>query len=98
MSEAAGGPPGAGADVSPQHRPPQVPTRPGRSMFEPSIVRRAALEAFVKLDPRRMVRVPVMFLVEVGSVITTVQLIADPSLFAGLITAWLWGYVLFRDF
>jgi K+-transporting ATPase ATPase B chain len=98
MSEAAGGPPGAVADVYPEHRAPKVRTRPGRSMFEPSIVRRAALEAFVKLDPRRMVRVPVMFLVEVGSVITTVQLIADPSLFAGLITAWLWATVLFANF
>jgi potassium-transporting ATPase ATP-binding subunit len=67
-------------------------------MFEPSIVRRAALDAFVKLDPRRMVRVPVMFLVEVGSIITTVQFVVDPSLFAGLITLWLWATVLFANF
>ena len=67
-------------------------------MFEPSLLRRAAVEAFAKLDPRTMVRIPVMFVVEVGSVITSVEFIARPSLFVGLITAWLWATVLFANF
>ena len=40
------------------------------AMFEPAIARRAVAQAFVKLDPRVMIRVPVMFLVEIGSVRT----------------------------
>ena len=51
-------------------RPPKVRTRPATSLFEPSILRRAVREAFVKLDPRKMVHIPVMFVVEIGSVIT----------------------------
>ena len=52
----------------------------------------------VKLDPRRMARNPVMFLVEVGSVLVTALAVADPSLFAWLIAAWLCFTVLFANF
>ena len=45
-----------------------------------------------------MIRVPVMFLVEVGSVITTVDFIGRPSVFVGLVAAWLWATVLFANF
>ncbi|HEY5395479.1 MAG TPA: potassium-transporting ATPase subunit B, partial [Trebonia sp.] len=45
-----------------------------------------------------MVRIPVMFLVEVGSVITTVDFIGHPSVFVGLVAAWLWATVLFANF
>ena len=82
----------------PETRPPKVRTRPASSLFEPSILRRAVRAAFVKLDPRTMIRVPVMFVVEIGSVITAVQFYAQPSLFVGLITAWLWATVLFANF
>jgi len=82
----------------PETRPPKVRTRPGTSMFERSILRRALGEAFVKLDPRHMVRNPVMFVVEIGSVVTTVQFAASPSVFVGLITFWLWATVLFANF
>ena len=50
-----------------------------------------------KLDPRAMVRNPVMFVVEAGSVLTTASLATDPSLFGGLVTAWLWLTVLFAN-
>src|SRR5205823_14082456 len=43
-----------------------------RPLFDPPIVRRAIVDAFKKLDPRRQVRNPVMFTVLVGSVLTTV--------------------------
>jgi potassium-transporting ATPase ATP-binding subunit len=84
--------------VATQTRPPRTRTRPGSSLFEPSIMRRALGEAFVKLDPRTMIRNPVMFTVEIGSVVTTVEFIGRPNLFVGLVTLWLWATVLFANF
>ena len=52
----------------------------------------------MKLDPRNMVRSPVMFVVEIGSVVTTIQFLAHPGLFVGSITFWLWATVLFANF
>jgi K+-transporting ATPase ATPase B chain len=69
-----------------------------RSLFDREILGRAARDSVVKLDPRRMARNPVMFVVEVGSVLVTALAIADPSLFAWLIAAWLWFTVLFANF
>jgi K+-transporting ATPase ATPase B chain len=90
-----GTPPGeAGAPP----RPVKVRARPGAALLEPEILRRALLRAFVRLDPRLMVKIPVMFVVEIGSVITTVEFLARPDLFVGLITAWLWATVLFANF
>ena len=54
-------------------------------------------EALRKLDPRLMWRNPVMFVVLVGSVLTTVSAIAEPSAFAWWITVWLWLTVLFAN-
>ena len=80
-------------------RPPKARnTRPAQGLFEPAIARRAVVQAFVKLNPRVMIRIPVMFLVEVGSVITTVDFISRPGVFVGLVTAWLWATVLFANF
>jgi potassium-transporting ATPase ATP-binding subunit len=81
-----------------EDRPPKVRTRAASSMFEPAIMRRALGEAFVKLDPRTMIRNPVMFTVEIGSVITTVEFAARPDLFVGLVALWLWATVLFANF
>ena len=52
-----------------------------RPLFERAIVQRAALDAFGKLDPRRMLRNPVMFVVELGSLFTT--LLSGHALFSG---------------
>ncbi len=82
----------------PQTRPPKVRTRSTSSLFEPSILRRAAGQAFVKLDLRRMVHVPVMFVVEIGSVITTIEFFNRPDVFVGLVTLWLWATALFANF
>jgi K+-transporting ATPase ATPase B chain len=75
------------------------------SMFDGAILRRAVVESFVKLDPRTMARNPVMFVVEVGSVLTLIVFIRDfasssgqQNLFTGLVTAWLWFTVLFANF
>jgi K+-transporting ATPase ATPase B chain len=81
-----------------QNRPPKVRARPATSLLEPSILRRAVREAFIKLDPRKMVRIPVMFVVEIGSVITSIEFVARPSVFVGLVTLWLWATVLFANF
>jgi K+-transporting ATPase ATPase B chain len=67
-------------------------------MLDPAILRRALVEAFLKLDPRHLVRNPVMFVVEVGSLVTTVAFLVGPSLFVGSITLWLWATVLFANF
>jgi potassium-transporting ATPase ATP-binding subunit len=77
-------------------------TKPSRkSVWEVKIVQRALLDAFMKLNPRTMMRNPVMFVVEVGSVITTILLIRDPHQAFGFnlqITLWLWFTVVFANF
>jgi K+-transporting ATPase ATPase B chain len=79
-------------------RPPKVRFRAAAALFDPAILRRAAVAAVRKLDPRVMIRIPVMFVVEIGSVITTIEFIDRPSLFVGLVTLWLWATVLFANF
>jgi K+-transporting ATPase ATPase B chain len=69
-----------------------------RSLFDREILGRAAVDSVRKLDPRRMARNPVMFVVEVGSVFVTLLAVTDPSAFAWSIAAWLWFTVLFANF
>src|SRR5437868_7192304 len=72
-----------------------------KAVWEWRIVRRAIWDSFLKLKPRKMMGNPVMFVVEVGSVITTVLLLRAPraSFFFNLqITLWLWFTVLFANF
>ena len=68
------------------------------SLFAPALLRRAVGDSMRKLDPRVMARNPVMFVVEVGSVLTAVLFLRDRTLFAGLVAAWLWFTVLFANF
>ncbi|MDQ1567286.1 MAG: potassium-transporting ATPase ATP-binding subunit, partial [Actinomycetota bacterium] len=74
-------------------------------MFDPAILRRAVGDSFRKLDPRLMARNPVMFVVEIGSVLTTLLFLRDArtataadNVFVGLVAAWLWFTVLFANF
>jgi K+-transporting ATPase ATPase B chain len=71
-----------------------------KAIWEGKIVGRAIVDSFVKLDPRHMMGNPVMFVVEVGSVITTVLLVRGGGafLFNLQITLWLWFTVLFANF
>src|ERR1700748_110441 len=72
-----------------------------KSLWDPKIVRRAAIDSILKLNPRKMMGNPVMFVVEVGSVITTVLLLAHANLafkFNLQITLWLWFTVMFANF
>ncbi len=92
---------------APEPRAPKVRMKaPGsKSIFDPAIVKTATVGAIKKLNPRTMMRNPVMFIVEVGSVLTTYLFIRDFSdsdskqnAFAGLVAAWLWFTVLFANF
>ena len=67
------------------------------TLRDPALLSRAAVDSVRKLDPRRMARNPVMFVVEIGSVLVTILAITDPSVFAWLIAAWLWFTVLFAN-
>src|ERR1700730_643585 len=75
-----------------------------RSLWDTKIVRRALTDAFVKLSPRTMMKNPVMFVVEIGSVITSIYLLRDVLAHHGAlrfdlqITLWLWFTVLFANF
>ncbi|MFD5030158.1 potassium-transporting ATPase subunit KdpB [Streptomyces sp. NPDC058405] len=59
-------------------------------LLDPGQLVRSFPDALRKLDPRVMFRNPVMFVVEAGAVLTTLAAIKDPSVFAWVITAWLW--------
>ncbi len=76
-----------------------------RPMFDPPIVRRAAVEALLKLDPRQQIRNPVMFVVLVVSVLTTalgVEAVLGngeaPTGFIFGVAAWLWFTLIFANF
>jgi hypothetical protein len=73
--------------------------------YRREIYQRAIAESFIKLNPRLMVRNPVMFVVEVGSLLTTILWIQAllgqgeaPTSFIGVIVLWLWFTVLFANF
>ncbi len=84
------------------------------SIFDPTIIRRAIPDSFKKLDPRVQIKNPVMFVVEVGSVITTIEfvrlLFATPTatftrdqltaetIFVLAVAIWLWFTVVFANF
>src|SRR5271170_2807302 len=71
-----------------------------RAVWEWKIVQRAIVDALVKLNPQKMMGNPVMFVVEIGSVITTVLLFKGGTDFKFnlQITLWLWFTVLFANF
>ena len=74
------------------------------SIWDPALLRRAAGDAVRKLDPRIQFRKPVMFIVEAGSLVTTIIFAqelatgAGRPLFTGQVAAWLWFTVLFANF
>src|SRR3954469_14503486 len=80
------------------------PKNAPRALFEKSIVTRAMKDAFVKLDPRVVAKNPVMFVVEIGSAITSYFWLrglvthAADTLFVGQVSLWLWFTVVFANF
>ncbi|MFI2631778.1 potassium-transporting ATPase subunit KdpB [Streptomyces collinus] len=72
--------------------------RVGAGLFDPAQLVQSLPNAFRKLDPRVMIKSPVMFVVLVGSVVTTVLAVKDPGdWFGWSITAWLWLTVVFAN-
>ena len=86
----------APAPRAPQQRKPGgEPRRVGGGFLDPKMLWKSLPDALKKLDPRVMVKNPVMFVVEIGSVLTTWQAVVHPSVFAWVITVWLWLTVVF---
>src|SRR5215472_2470732 len=78
-----------------------------RSLFDPEIVRPAIWESFLKLAPQKVIKNPVMFVVEIGSVLTTLIWLRDlvaptptsqPLWFTSNVAFWLWFTVVFANF
>src|SRR6201997_2126136 len=79
---------------------PSTPTGPKRvqgGLLDPKMLLKATPDALRKLDPRTLWRNPVMFIVEVGAVWSTILAIISPSWFAWLIVVWLWLTVVFAN-
>jgi K+-transporting ATPase ATPase B chain len=70
------------------------------SIFDPKIIWPAIGDSFVKLDPRLMIKNPVMFVTMVGAAISTVDVFRSPgqTSFVAQIALWLWFTVLFANF
>ncbi len=100
-SDSASRPARIGSEVAKARSP-----RPSASIFDPAITRRALVDALKKLDPRAQMRNPVMFVVEIGSVITTIEFVRAVLVpaqrgqagFVFGVTVWLWFTVLFANF
>ena len=76
-----------------------------QSVFDAALLQGALLDSLKKLDPRTLWRNPVMFCVEIASVITLVTFVlsltganTEPAWFTGTVTAWLWLTVIFSTF
>ena len=75
-----------------------------KSLWDAKIIRRALIESFTKLNPRTMIKNPVMFVVEIGSIITSIYFFRDllshrhAIVFEVQIMLWLWFTVLFANF
>src|SRR5580698_9452963 len=75
-----------------------------RSLFDPEILGRATLESFKKLDPRWQYKYPVMFVCEIGALVTAFFFVRDlmsgrgPVGFDFAISIWLWFTVIFANF
>ncbi|WP_055495803.1 potassium-transporting ATPase subunit KdpB [Streptomyces sp. TP-A0356] len=83
-------------DAPTGHKPAEG--RVGAGLFDPKQLVKSLPEAFRKLDPRVMVKSPVMFVVWIGSILTTVFSLKDPgNWFGWTISAWLWLTVIFAN-
>lgn len=80
---------------TPEH--PQAPKRVQGGLLDPTMLWRSLPDALRKLNPRALWRNPVMLIVEIGAVWSTILAIVDPTWFGWLIVAWLWLTVVFAN-
>jgi K+-transporting ATPase ATPase B chain len=88
---------------APPQRADRAAAARARPLFDPPIVRRAVLDSFAKLDPRTLLRNPVIFVVEVVSAVVLIRIVADIAsggsvAFDTAIAVGLWFTVLFANF
>ena len=74
-----------------------APQRVAAGLLDPKMLLTSLPDALRKLDPRVMMRNPVMFVVEAGAVLSTVFAFTDASVFAWVVVAWLWLTVVFAN-
>ena len=86
--------PGVPAPVTPQKT---EPSKVGGGLLDPKMLWRSTPDAFKKLDPRVQIKNPVMFVVEVGALLTLYTAIRTPSVFNWTIVVWLWLTVVFAN-
>ena len=91
-------------ELTPRQPAPQGPApkdpdahRVGGGLLDPRMLWTSLPDALRKLDPRTQAKNPVMFVVEAGSALTTYSAIEHPSIFAWVITVWLWLTVVFAN-
>ena len=87
--------PGTPAPATPRRT--AEPRRVGGGLLDPKILWKSLPDAVKKLDPRVQIKNPVMFVVEVGSVLTLYTAIRSPSVFNWTIVVWLWLTVVFAN-
>ena len=86
-----------GAPASTGGGPSGTERRVGGGLLDPKMLWKSTPDAFKKLDPRVQIHNPVMFVVEVGAVLTLYTAIRNPSAFNWTIVVWLWLTVLFAN-
>ena len=92
VTTTAGGPGGPAAS-----RPTRRKRRIGGGLLDPKMLWQSLPDAFKKLDPRVQIKNPVMFVVEVGAVLSLYTAITKPSIFNWTIVVWLWLTVVFAN-
>ncbi len=83
--------------LKPAPTPSVTPKRASSGLFDPKMLLTSLPDALLKLDPRVMVKNPVMFVVEVGAVASTILAFTDSSVFVWWIVVWLWLTVVFAN-
>ncbi|SDL03518.1 K+-transporting ATPase ATPase B chain [Nocardioides sp. YR527] len=90
-------PPASDTEEPQEHHHDRHTVPPAKGALSAAQIRAALPGALRKLDPRLLVQTPVMLVVEIGAVATTVLSILDPSVMGWLVTAWLWLTVVFGN-
>ncbi|TCC42624.1 potassium-transporting ATPase subunit KdpB [Kribbella speibonae] len=81
----------------PAQQPAVTPKKAPSGAFDPKMLLTSLPDALRKLDPRVMVKNPVMLVVEVGAAASTIKAVTDPSVFVWWIVVWLWLTVIFAN-